>query len=73
MSVFALFFDIAIAYTAIVHLLNNLFKLTLAGRKANIKTVLHFGLQAILFAFSLFDLIPKLKKVEFDTKYLPYW
>ncbi|WP_109298787.1 sulfite exporter TauE/SafE family protein [Aquimarina sp. AU474] len=114
MPVFALFFpiDIAIALTAIVHLLNNIFKLTLVGKKANLKTVLRFGLPAILFAFlgayilgsltnikplysynienklyqitvvkiciaslliffSLFDLIPKLKRLEIDTKYLP--
>ncbi len=114
MPVFALFFpiDIAIALTAIVHLLNNLFKLTLIGKKANLKTVIRFGLPAILFAFlgayllgtltdinpiftytiantpyqitvvkiciaalliffSLFDLIPKLKRVEIDTKFLP--
>ncbi len=114
MPVFALFFpiDIAIALTAIVHLLNNLFKLTLIGKKANLKTVLRFGLPAIIFAFlgayilgkltnieplisytisgksyqitvvkiciaallvffSLFDLIPRLKRLEIDTKYLP--
>ncbi len=114
MPVFALFFpiDIAIALTAIVHLLNNLFKLTLIGKKANVKTVVRFGLPAIVFAFlgayilgsltdmppittytiddkpyqitvvkiciaalliffSLFDLIPKLKRLEIDTKYLP--
>ncbi len=114
MPVFALFFpiDIAIALTAIVHLLNNLFKLSLIGKKANIKTVLRFGLPASIFAFlgayilgalteaeplfsyqiagkpyqitvvkiciallliffSLFDLIPKLKRLEIDTKYLP--
>ncbi|AXT63416.1 sulfite exporter TauE/SafE family protein [Aquimarina sp. AD10] len=114
MPVFALFFpiDIAIALTAIVHLLNNLFKLTLVGKKASTRTVLRFGLPAIVFAllgayvlgtltdikpiysytlynklheitvvkiciaalltfFSLFDLIPKLKRLEIDTKYLP--
>ncbi|MBP2830594.1 sulfite exporter TauE/SafE family protein [Aquimarina sp. U1-2] len=114
MPVFALFFpiDIAIALTAIVHLLNNLFKLSLIGKKANIKTILRFGIPAIIFAFfgahilgtlteaetlfsyqignrsyqvtivkiciaslliffSLFDLIPKLKRLEIDTKYLP--
>ncbi len=114
LPVFALFFpiDIAIALTAIVHLLNNLFKLTLVGNKANISTVLRFGIPAIVFAFfgafllgkithldpiysyeissntytitvvkvciatlliffSLFDLIPKLKRLEFDIKYLP--
>ncbi|GAA4277847.1 sulfite exporter TauE/SafE family protein [Aquimarina mytili] len=114
MPVFALFFpiDIAIALTAIVHLLNNLFKLVLIGKKANLKTVFRFGLPAVLFAFlgayllgtltdiqplytyrvsdkeyqitavkiciatlliffSFFDLIPKLKRLEINTKYLP--
>ena len=114
MPVFALFFpiDIAIALTAIVHLLNNLFKLILVGKSTSLKTVLRFGIPATLFAFlgaytlgkishfsplftyeigeheyqitvvklcvaslliffALFDLIPKLKRLEFDTKYLP--
>ncbi len=114
MPVFALFFpiDIAIALTAIVHLLNNLFKLTLIGKAAHLKTILKFGIPAILFAFlgayllgkltetnplytyhigdseheitwikvciasllvffSFFDLIPKLKRLEIDTKHLP--
>ncbi|WP_103070696.1 sulfite exporter TauE/SafE family protein [Aquimarina sediminis] len=115
MPVFALFFpiDIAIALTAIVHLLNNIFKLTLVGKKANMQTVLRFGIPAVVFAFlgafilgkltyipplhtytissssyqitvvkiciatllilfSCFDLIPKLKRLEFDIKYLPF-
>ncbi len=114
MPVFALFFpiDIAIALTAIVHLLNNIFKLTLVGKSANVRTVLRFGIPAALFAFlgayilgqlteipavysytlgtksyeitvvkiciallliffSFFDLIPKLKRLEIDTKHLP--
>jgi len=114
MPVFALFFpiDIAIALTAIVHLLNNIFKLSLVGTSIHLKTALRFGLPAILFAFlgayvlgtltdiptlhsyqigeksyqitvvkiciaillilfSFFDLIPKLKRLEIDTKHLP--
>ncbi len=114
MPVFALFFpiDIAIAVTAIVHLLNNLFKLTLIGKAVHFKTAIRFGLPAIVFAFlgayilgtltdfptlysyqigeksyqitvvkiciatlliffSFFDLIPKLKRLEIDTKHLP--
>jgi len=49
MPVFAIFFpvDIAIALTAIVHLLNNLFKLGLLGRNADKAVVLKFGLTAI--------------------------
>lgn len=51
--VFGLFFpiEIAIILTAIVHFLNNLFKLVLLGRSANINVVLRFGIPAIIFAF----------------------
>ncbi|MES2139431.1 MAG: sulfite exporter TauE/SafE family protein [Bacteroidota bacterium] len=51
--VFAIFFpiEIAISLTAIVHFLNNLFKLALLGKQANKKVVLDFGIPAILFAF----------------------
>jgi uncharacterized protein len=51
--VFALFFpiDIAIALTAIVHFLNNLFKLGLLGKFANKQIVLRFGIPSIVFAF----------------------
>ncbi|RJR47985.1 MAG: sulfite exporter TauE/SafE family protein [Deltaproteobacteria bacterium] len=52
LPVMAIFFpiDTAIALTAIVHLLNNLFKLALLGRHADRSIVLHFGLPAILTA-----------------------
>jgi len=112
--VFALFFplDLAISLTAIVHFLNNLFKLFLVGKNANRTVVLKFGLPAIVFAFigayvltlisdlkpvldytvlgidgnvtvpklivgvllgffALFDLIPRLSKLEFNQKYIP--
>lgn len=51
--VFALFFplEIAISLTAIVHFLNNLFKLFLVGRNASRSVVIRFGVPAILFAF----------------------
>ena len=53
MPVFAIFFpvDVAIALTAIVHFLNNLFKLALVGRYADKDAVLRFGIPAILSAF----------------------
>ena len=53
MPVFALFFpvEIAIALTAIVHLLNNLFKMALVWRSVNLKVVLWFALPAALAAF----------------------
>jgi uncharacterized protein len=52
LPVMAFFFtiDTAIALTAIVHLLNNLFKFALLGRYADKGTVLRFGLPAILAA-----------------------
>ncbi|WP_310379070.1 sulfite exporter TauE/SafE family protein [Flavobacterium sp.] len=51
--VFGLFFPIetAIMLTAIVHFLNNIFKLILLGKNANLNVVFRFGIPAILFAF----------------------
>jgi len=51
---FALFFpvDTAVAMTAIVHLLNNIFKLFLVGKHVNKEVVLKFGLPAFLFALA---------------------
>jgi uncharacterized membrane protein YfcA len=111
---FALFFpvDVAIALTAIVHFLNNAFKLLLVKKHINWKIALQFGLPALLFSFlgaflldkitnanilteytlnnkvfqitlmkiivavlliffALFELIPKLKNLQFPEKYLP--
>lgn len=50
---FGLFFpiEIAIALTAIVHFLNNLFKLGLVYKNINKKVVFQFGLPALLFSF----------------------
>jgi uncharacterized membrane protein YfcA len=52
LPVMALFFpiDLAIALTAVVHALNNLFKCWLLGRHADPAVVLKFGLPAILAA-----------------------
>lgn len=112
--VFALFFpiDIAITLTAIVHFLNNIFKLVLLGKNADKKVIIKFGIPSIiaafigaylltyvtkldpifnytlfdktfyivpvkltiailLFVFALFDIIPKLTRLQFDIKYLP--
>ncbi|MGA3115464.1 MAG: sulfite exporter TauE/SafE family protein [Syntrophobacteraceae bacterium] len=53
MPVFAVFFtvEVAIALTAIVHFLNNLFKLVLVGKYADKGVVLRFGVPAVIFAF----------------------
>ncbi|QHL87088.1 TSUP family transporter [Nibribacter ruber] len=50
--VFALFFpiEIAIALTAIVHFLNNLFKLVLIGRHADKSIILRFGIPSMIAA-----------------------
>jgi uncharacterized protein len=52
--VFALFFpvELAIALTAIVHFLNNIFKLLLVGKHADLKVVLKFGLPSLVAAFA---------------------
>jgi uncharacterized membrane protein YfcA len=52
MPVYAVFFplDVAIAATAVVHLVNNLFKLALVGRWAKRAVVLRFGVPAIAAA-----------------------
>jgi uncharacterized protein len=113
LPVFGIFFpiEVAIALTAIVHFLNNLFKLFLLGKHADKKTVINFGLPsiiaslagawlltamskseplysytlndhvfyvttlklviaAILIFFSLFDVIPRLAALQFDSKYM---
>lgn len=52
MPAFAVFFPInfAVAATAVVHLANNLFKVILVGRNADIKTALRFTIPAAVFA-----------------------
>jgi uncharacterized membrane protein YfcA len=53
LPVFGLFFpiEIAIILTAIVHFLNNILKLFLFGKKANVAILIQFGIPALLFAF----------------------
>jgi hypothetical protein len=53
LPVFALFFplEVAVAATAIVHLVNNLFKLALVGGHASWPVALRFGLPAVPAAF----------------------
>ncbi len=52
MPAFAIFFplEVAVGATAIVHLANNLFKLALVGRKADMKIVLRFAAPASVTA-----------------------
>jgi uncharacterized membrane protein YfcA len=50
---FLLFFpvDIAVAMTAVVHFLNNIFKLILLGKHADPRVVVRFGIPAIVASF----------------------
>ena len=52
MPAFAVFFpiELAVAMTAVVHFLNNVFKLVLLGRHASKQAVLRFGVPAIVMA-----------------------
>jgi uncharacterized membrane protein YfcA len=52
MPAFALFFPIkvAVAATAVVHLMNNLFKVLLVGKNADKETVIKFAIPAAVFA-----------------------
>lgn len=52
MPAFALFFavEVAVAMTAVVHLLNGVFKLLLVGRAVDVRVALRFGLPAIVAA-----------------------
>jgi hypothetical protein len=111
---FALFFpvDVAIALTAIVHFLNNVFKFVLVKKHIDWKIAVQFGIPALIFAllgaflldkitnanilieytlqqnvfqitlmkvivaillifFALFELLPKLKNLQFPKKHLP--
>lgn len=69
--VFALFFpiELAIILTAIVHFLNNLFKLFLLGSKADKKTIIRFGIPSILAAFAGAYLLSAISDTEPLTEY----
>ncbi len=113
--IFVIFFpvELAVALTAIVHLLNNLFKCVLVGKHTHRQTLLRFGIPAVIFAFfgawllyhlsdfapianyslfgkqfqilwvkvviavlmiafTLFEIIPSLKDLQFDQKHLAW-
>jgi len=99
MPIFALFFPLStsIAATAIVHLVTNVFKLTLFYKFINWSVVARFGTPALvtsfigsllltnisqngfllekvigllIIAFALFEIIPVLRKIKIDQKWL---
>lgn len=67
--VFAIFFpiEIAIAFTGVVHFLNNIFKLLLAGRHADKQVVIRFGVPA--FFAALFGAFLLLQITELEPLY----
>lgn len=69
--VFALFFpiDVAVAMTAVVHFLNNLFKLTLVGGKADWSVVKRFGIPSVLAAILGAFLLKMLGNAAILTNY----
>ena len=74
--VFAIFFpiELAISMTAVVHFLNNIFKLSLLGKHANKNIVLKFGIPSLLAAFigayclSKLSGMPTLYQYNFNEK-----
>lgn len=69
--VFALFFplDMAILLTAIVHFLNNCFKLILLGKNANWQVILRFGIPAIVFAYLGAEVLKRIEHLPEITHY----
>lgn len=68
---FALFFPVeqAVGLTAVVHLLNSLFKLGLVGRHARLNILLRFGLPALIAAPLGAWLLVRLSLVDTDFDY----
>ena len=75
---FALFFpiEVAIALTAIVHFLNNIFKLSLYGKKIDKEILIRFGIPSVLAAFigswcltHLTDLLPLYSYTLFEKSF----
>lgn len=66
MPVFALFFplDIAISLTAVVHVLNNCFKLGLIGKHTNWNTVFSFGLPALFASLAGAYILAKISHTQ---------
>ncbi|MBP9673683.1 MAG: sulfite exporter TauE/SafE family protein [Bacteriovoracaceae bacterium] len=66
LPVFAIWFPtpLAVALTAIVHFLNNIFKFVLIGRYLNKEVLLKFGLPALIFSFLGAKLLIKISSLS---------
>jgi len=71
MPVFAIFFpvEIAIALTGVVHFSNNLFKMSLVGKRADKEVLLKFGIPAILASFAGAWLLLRITKMPTLMEY----
>lgn len=74
MPVFAIFFpvEIAIALTGVVHFSNNLFKMSLVGKRADKEVLLKFGILAILASFAGAWLLLRITKMPSLVEY-QFW
>lgn len=66
LPVFAIFFpvEIAIALTGVVHLTNNLFKITLTGKMADKGVLLKFGIPAVIASFAGAWLLARISSLQ---------
>ena len=71
MPVFAIFFpiEIAIAITGVVHFSNNLFKISLVGKRADKEVLYKFGIPAILASFAGAWLLIRITKMPSLLEY----
>lgn len=71
MPVFAIFFpvEIAIALTGVVHFANNIFKMSLIGKRADKQVLLRFGIPAILASFAGAWLLLRITKMPTLMEY----
>lgn len=63
---FAIFFpiEIAVAATAVVHFVNNIYKFILIGREGNLKVILTFGIPAVVAAVGGAYLLDVISQIE---------
>lgn len=71
MPVFAIFFpvEVAIALTGVVHFSNNLFKMSLVGKRADKEVLFKFGIPAILASFAGAWLLLRITKIPSLLEY----
>ncbi len=71
MPVFAIFFplEIAIALTGVVHFSNNIFKMSLVGKRADKEVLIKFGIPAIIASFAGAWLLLRITKMPSLLEY----